>query len=429
MLGAIIGDMVGSPFEGAPKKAAADFSLFSDRSRFTDDSVMTVAVGKALMDSYGAPDAAVMASLVMNMQTLGNQYPDRGYGSRFSRWLKSADPKPYESFGNGSAMRVSAAGWLYRTLDETLHAAELTAAVTHNHPEGIKGAQAIAAAIFLVRAGVGNETLRTYLSRAFGYDLYRTLDQIRPSYRMGATCQESVPEAILCFLAGKGYVDVLRKAVSLGGDTDTIAAMAGSIAEARYGIPEQLEKDGMDRLTPSLRSQVVRFRSFYRSHSGPPEDGWQKTVYGDPDAELKKLSFLQQAVSDFYIKSGNGKTSPDGVLDAILDLVEQDAIVIVPTDRDPKFRGSGDEDRTVQLVCITDSEGNVLLPVFTSRQAVEAGHHPYLITDRLENCLETASDAAQVNGLIIDPYGQNFVVSKPVLKYLCAEINRKKQQP
>ena len=420
MLGAIIGDIVGSPYEW-DNIHTTDFPLMTAKSDFTDDSVMTIAVAKALMDSYGADDETIKEALVMNMQNLGRHYPNRGYGGRFRMWLQTDQPKPYNSFGNGSAMRVAAAGWLYRTLEETLHAAELTSVVTHDHPEGVKGAQSIAAAIFLARARVDKEDIRTYLVREFGYDLYRTLDEIRPTYQFDETCQGSVPESIIAFMEGKGYVDTIRKAISIGGDSDTIAAIAGSIAEAYYGIPEQVEKQAFDRLPTELRSEVYRFRQFYVKNSGRPIDGWQGIVYSAPDADLKQLTNIEAVIRDFYARSGSAQPDANPVLEAVSKAMCHGAKVVVPVDRMPKFRGTGDTDSTVQLLCIRDAADHVFLPVFTSRSEVDKGNHPNLITDELSACVDSALNASNVDGLIINPYGQNFVLNGDALKFVTAK--------
>ena len=260
MLGAIIGDIVGSPYEFDENNIkTTNFPLFTDKSVFTDDTVMTVAVARALMDTYGADDDIIENALTMQMRALGRNYPGRGYGGMFQAWLLVDTAEAYNSFGNGSAMRVAAAGWLYRTLEETLHAAELTARVTHNHPEGIKGAQAVAAAIFLARLRLPKDDIRAYLSRAFGYDLTRTLKQIRPGYKMDETCQGSVPEAITAFLEGESFEDVIRTAVSLGGDCDTLTCIAGSIAEAFYGVPAHLQAICRGRLPQQLLNVLLQF--------------------------------------------------------------------------------------------------------------------------------------------------------------------------
>lgn len=269
MLGAIFGDIVGSVYE-FNNTNNYNFPLLSDRSRLTDDSLMTLAVAKALMETWGQPDDAIRAALVREMRDFGRRYPNGGYGGRFRQWLVSDDPQPYGSFGNGSAMRVSPAGWLYGTMEETLHAAKLTAEVTHNHPEGIKGAQAIAAGIFLARSGQDKDAILEYITQNFGYDLTRTLDEIRPTYGFYEICQKSVPEAIRAFYEGTDYEDVIRKAVALGGDSDTIACMAGALAEAYYGMPEAFRKETLRRMDAFQRSVAKEFHDFYRTHLGKP---------------------------------------------------------------------------------------------------------------------------------------------------------------
>ncbi len=261
MLGAIFGDIAGSAYE-FDNTNDYHFEMLTKWSRPTDDSYMTLAVAQALMETYGKDDAVTEKALVVRMQDLGRRYPYAGYGGMFARWLTVDDPQPYNSFGNGSGMRVSPAGWLYPTLDQTLHAAKLTAQVTHNHPEGIKGAQAVAAAIFLARTGKSKEEIRAYIEETFDYDLDRTLDSIRPTYQFYEICQKSVPEAIIAFLEGETYEDVIRLAVSLGGDSDTIACMAGGIAEAFYGMPEEFKEEALSRLDRPMRDIVHEFRRF-----------------------------------------------------------------------------------------------------------------------------------------------------------------------
>ena len=256
MLGAIFGDIVGSVYE-FNNTFDYGFELLSRRSEPTDDSYMTLAVAKALMESRGQDDGAVRRAVVENMLAIGRAHPDGGYGGRFLDWLYSDDPQPYNSFGNGSAMRVSPVGWFYGTLEETLHAAKLTAEVTHDHPEGIKGAQAVAAAIFMARNGASKAEIKAYVEQTFEYDLDRTLDEIRPTYGFYEICQKSVPEAIIAFLEGTDYEDVIRKAVSLGGDSDTIACMAGSVAEAFFGMPQEFKDEAFARLDAPMQ-QIVR---------------------------------------------------------------------------------------------------------------------------------------------------------------------------
>ena len=260
MLGAILGDIVGSPFEFDWRNCKhKDFALLSEKSHFTDDTVMTVAVARGLMAGQGdAPKT--FAEVQHEMRHWGMAYPDAGYGGMFGRWLRAERPQPYGSFGNGSAMRVAAAGWLFDTLDKTLEMAKVTAEVTHNHPEGIKGAQATAAAIFLARTGHSKPEIKQYVEQTFGYNLNRTCDEIRLHYHHVETCQQTVPEAIIAFLESTGFEDALRNAVSLGGDSDTLACITGGIAEAFYGMPQELRDETLKCLPEDLRTAYERFR-------------------------------------------------------------------------------------------------------------------------------------------------------------------------
>ena len=264
MYGAILGDMIGAPYEFDRGNKTKDFPLFGPGSEFTDDSVMTIAVAEALMDKAGSSDEDVKKALVSSMQKWGRTYPYAGYGGMFRRWLKKKDPQPYGSFGNGSAMRVSAAGWLYDTIEETRRYARLSAEVTHNHPEGIKGAEAAASAIFMGRSGCSKEEIRDYIIREFNYDLSRSCDEIRPAYHHVETCQETVPEAVTAFLEGIDFEDVIRTAVSLGGDCDTLTCIAGGMAEAFYGVPEDMKEECRRRLPEDILKVLDRFETCKR---------------------------------------------------------------------------------------------------------------------------------------------------------------------
>ena len=262
MYGAILGDIIGSPYEFDMGSKTKEFPFFDKGARFTDDSVMTIAVAEALMDTMGKSDEEIRTAISDSMRLWGHRYPDAGYGGRFRGWLAHTDYKPYKSYGNGSAMRVSSAGWLFDTLEETLHMATLTAEVTHNHPEGIKGATATAAAIFMARNGSSKEEVKNYIINGIGYDLSRTIDEIRPGYKHVESCQETVPEAITAFLEGESFEDVIRTAVSLGGDCDTLTCIAGSIAEAFYGVPDELKAECRNRIKPDMREVLDRFERF-----------------------------------------------------------------------------------------------------------------------------------------------------------------------
>lgn len=235
MLGALVGDIVGSAYEFRNVKTT-DFELFTMRTDFTDDSVMTLAVAKWLMEDK----THSLHHLIKCMQALGRKYPDAGYGGRFRDWLKEEKPRPYNSWGNGAGMRVSPVGLYAKTLDEALALAAVTASVTHNHAEGVKGAQAIAAGVFLCKEGKSKQEIKEYVEEMFGYDLNRTIDEIRPDYSFDESCQGSVPEAIIAFLEGNSFEEVIRLAISIGGDSDTIACMAGAIAACMYPIPDKM---------------------------------------------------------------------------------------------------------------------------------------------------------------------------------------------
>ena len=264
MYGAILGDIIGSPYEFDRGSKSKDFPLFSKHSTFTDDTVMTLAVADALLDAQ--PDADlewIRNRLIRGMQRFGEAYPHAGYGGMFRHWLRAKDPQPYGSYGNGSAMRVSSVGWLYNDLDTVRRMARLSAEVTHNHPEGIKGAEATASVIFLARTDSTKAEIKAYIEENFHYDLSRTCDEIRPDYHHVESCQETVPEAITAFLEGESFEDVIRTAVSLGGDCDTLTCIAGSMAEAFYGVPEELKAECWKSLSEDLLEELQRFDTVF----------------------------------------------------------------------------------------------------------------------------------------------------------------------
>jgi len=256
MLGAIIGDIAGSLYEFESPKTK-DIELFAEGSRLTDDSIMTIAVGCACADSKLDDERDFKFSVIWYMRRIGRQYPRAGYGGMFYRWLISDVMPAYNSFGNGSAMRVSPVAWVADSLEQAETLAKWSAEVTHNHPEGIKGAQAIAAAIYLARIGKSKAEIKDYIEKNY-YNLDFTLDEIRPYYEFDVTCQGSVPQAIQCFLESADFEDAIRNAISLGGDGDTIAAMAGAIAEAYYGVPETMKTHIFDFFDPTIKSYYLK---------------------------------------------------------------------------------------------------------------------------------------------------------------------------
>ena len=361
MYGAILGDIIGSPFEFDRGDKTKDFKLFSRRSHFTDDSVMTLAVCEALLKvGQDVTVKEIEDAVISSMQSWGRRYPHAGYGGYFRRWLTARHPEPYNSYGNGSAMRVSAAGWLYDSLEKTRVVAKATANVTHNHPEGIKGAEATASAIFMARNGSSKEEIKKYIENEFHYDLNRTLNEIRPGYHMDETCQKTVPEAIIAFLEAKDFEDAIRNAVSLGGDTDTLGAITGSIAEAYYGIPEWLITECRKRINKDMRIVLDDFND----------------VLSNQDDFPNSNKMIEDAIDQYYVQNNK-----DGMLVFMKNLlisIEQGGELVVPyitthsiLSKEQLNRISIgdtftlDHDVKLKLETVKDVKGNEWMGVFT----------------------------------------------------------------
>lgn len=253
IIGAISGDIIGSVYERNSIKTK-DFELFSPYSCFTDDTVMTLGIAKWLCE-----DRDSMEVLIECVQNIGNQYPNAGYGRNFSHWLNQVDPQPYGSWANGSAMRVSPVAWVGNSLEEVQKLAKMSAIITHDHPEGIKGALSTADAVYLARTGASKDEIREHVEVNYGYDLSRRLDDIRPTYSFELHCKKSVPESIICFLEAENFEDAVRNAVSLGGDADTLAAIAGSIASAYWDVPDTIWDKTICRLDDNLFTIFMDF--------------------------------------------------------------------------------------------------------------------------------------------------------------------------
>ena len=263
MIGAIIGDIVGSVYEFDNIKTK-EFELFDKECFFTDDTVMTVAVAAALMEFEEICDENAeefKKCLVRTMHEIGVEYPDCGYGGHFLMWIMLNDRTPYNSYGNGSAMRVSSVGWFAKSLEETEIIAKVTAEVSHNHPEGIKGAVATAGAVFLARTGATIDEIKKYISKYYTIDF--TIDEIRPTYDYDITCQGTVPQAMQAFFESDSFEDAIRNAISIGGDSDTLAAITGAVAEAYYGIPDDLRETALSYLDDRLLDITERFEEKY----------------------------------------------------------------------------------------------------------------------------------------------------------------------
>ena len=255
MIGAIIGDIIGSVYEWKTTKST-DFELFTPYTTFTDDTVLTIAVADAIISQTDYTE---------KIYYWGNEYPDAGYGTGFIKWLHSENPQPYNSWGNGSAMRVSPVGFAFNDEKTILKEARKSAEISHNHPEGIKGAQAIAMAVFLARTGRSKPDIKDFIKNKFGYDLDRKLNEIRPFYTFDISCQGSVPEAIIAFLESADFEDAIRKAISLGGDSDTLACMAGAIAQAYYKkIPKSIMEQALEYLPQEFLEIIRIFEDTFR---------------------------------------------------------------------------------------------------------------------------------------------------------------------
>lgn len=263
MIGAIIGDIVGSVYEWDNIKTK-DFVLFRDDSFFTDDTIMTLAVGKAIYDSN--KDTEKLKNLIVPiLQEIGQPYPKSGYGGNFYDWMYSNNPQPYNSFGNGAAMRVSACGLVADSLDEAKELSRIVTEISHNHPEGIKGAEATTVAIYMARQDASKDEIRKHIEENY-YDLNFTLDEIRDTYEFNETCQRTVPQSIMAFLESTDFEDAIRNAISIGGDSDTLAAITGSIAEAYYGVPQKLKDKAMSYLDDRLLYLFEEFNDKFKSY-------------------------------------------------------------------------------------------------------------------------------------------------------------------
>ena len=411
MFGAILGDMIGAPYEFDRGDKTKVFPMFTDDSQYTDDTVMTIAVAEALMDTLGKPDEDVQAALVSSMQKWGKRYPDAGYGGMFYRWLRTANPEPYGSFGNGSAMRVSSAGWLFDTLEATRHAARLTAEVTHNHPEGIKGAEAIASAIYLARTGKSKDEIMDYIIREFGYDLSRTCDQIRPTYHHVETCQQTVPEAITAFMEGTSFEDVIRTAVSLGGDCDTLTCIAGSIAEAFYGVPILYEAECTARLPEDMKGVLDRFNATRgRGDTSSYDDGLAGNIG------------IENAIEQYY--ANQSKETVIGVLEAIRQRMHEDGSFMVPMILpqaaidmiDIEHLRVGDTFPSPEELHfkLHHLETQQWLVAFTSHEEFEKGESASTIINGIEDMLKGCRDMSEA-GIIINPWGNSFLLTKELI--------------
>ena len=417
MYGAILGDIVGSPFEFDRGSKTKEFDLFTRGCGFTDDSVMTVAIAEALLAvGPDAGESEIKEAAAANMQDWGRRYPHAGYGGKFRQWLKERNPKPYGSYGNGSAMRVSAAGWLYPTIERTREVAELTAAVTHNHPEGIKGAVATASCIFLARNGASKDEIRKYVEDEFHYDLNRTLDEIRPFYHHVESCQQTVPEAITAFMEAKDFEDAIRNAVSLGGDTDTLAAITGSIAEAFFGIPAVLKAECRNRIDPEMCQVLEIFDEVLE----------RKNV--NLHERLNGNELIDKAIRNLYEK-GDHESFVD-VITSLCFRMKKEGCCLVPfvtsegamfSELDISELKEGDTltlDHEVRMRMDTVAAGDEVewLYILTNEEELHRNRTPDVIVEvPFEDIFQIAARNEKVAGVVVNPFGKYFKVDKKVI--------------
>ena len=425
MIGAILGDIIGSPYEFDRGNKTKDFTLFSRRSHFTDDSVMTIAVADALMKSMGKNDEEVKAELVSTMRTWGAKYPNAGYGFRFITWLFCSDPKPYKSYGNGSAMRVSSAGWLYDTLEETRHYARLTASVSHNHKEGIKGAEATASAIFMARKGEKKEVIKQYIINEFGYDLSRTCDEIRPGYYHVETCQQTVPEALTAFLEGEDFEDVIRTAVSLGGDCDTLTCIAGSIAEAFYGIPEELVVKTIKRIPDDFKEVIERFEKYRKEETSVNVNGLEgnEKIEAAIDAFVDEQSQenINQILGSIMYRRKEG-----GHLLATIKPVENaDEVIVLSSNVKLGNTFSIRRDVDYELERFEDENGDCWLGAYTTYKEYEdAEEESILASCTMKSFFDACVQMEDITGVFLNPEGEHYMMipKEIVEKFFCYDV-------
>ena len=415
MYGAIFGDIIGSRFEFDNGGKTKEFELFTKEDNWTDDSVMTIAIMEALVNAGKDADVeTIRKECIKSMQDWGQRYPYAGYGSSFINWVHAKDPKPYNSFGNGSAMRVSAAGWIYDTVERTREVARATAEVSHNHPEGIKGAECTAAVMFLARTGVSKEEIKEYVIREFGYDVSKTVDELRPLHEHIEWCQDSLPKALASFFEGDSYEDVVRNAVSLGGDTDTLAAIAGAMGDAMYGVPIGMIVTGIDYLEEDMKETLDIFRGFL---DGEKPDPYRNNKFIKMAAENfskdRTEDNLYKMLDVLFRRMMEDGEAPAAMVDVNNVLGSIDIMGMSKNDTFTLEQGMRLRIDTVQRV-----EGEIWIPLYTDME--ELGKMPTTnltmnmpIYEILKNGL-----ADDVEGIVINPFGLALQIPKVIMNII-----------
>ena len=430
MYGAILGDIVGSRFEFDRTGWTKDFDFFGAGCNWTDDTVMTIAVAEALMSA--GKDASVDEiedACTKSMQKWGQRYPDAGYGAKFIFWVHANHPEPYMSFGNGSAMRVSSAGWLYDSLERTREVARATARVSHNHSEGIKGAECTAAVIYMARTGCSKEEIADYVVKEFGYDFSETLEEMRARHEHIETCQDSLPKALRSFFDGDSLEDVIRNAVSLGGDTDTLAAIAGAMAEGMYGIPVLYRGEVILRTEDDMRAVLGEFdKALHRidqadlawTEGEEEEEDYVENarlraaylLFHDEEDENKRAEMFITFLNELFRRIVEGGTVPAPFVDVHGDFFSEmqlDKIKLgeTVTTKNPI---------RLKMDTMTDSEGNIWLPLFMNKEELSKGQTGNIISPvRIVDVLRMGLEREDLKGVVINPFGRAFTMPKELL--------------
>lgn len=420
--GAILGDIIGSRFEFDRGGKTKDFELFTSRDSFTDDTAMTIAIGDGLLNAgIDADIKTIKTEIIKSMQDWGHRYPGAGYGGRFYSWLfHEKNPKPYGSWGNGSAMRVSAVGWLYDSLERTREVARATAEVTHNHPEGIKGAECTAAVMYLARTGATKEEINDYVIKEFGYDYSETLDEMRKRHEHVESCMDSLPKALRSFFDGDSYEDVVRNAVSLGGDTDTLAAIAGAMAEAMYGMPVEILVTGKDYLPDDMIEILGRFDKAI-GRSVDRTNPYENNKYIKMAADMVRKSGEKEAflvlLDVLRVRLTEEGEAPTPMVDknGVMNAIDLSSLVM-----GKEFKL--EEDLRLTIDKIKDSDGNIWVPLYTDNDEIDKGNTPNIrVNMAIEVLLDEAVRYEESKGLVVNPFGDPITVPKEIVKLLLDE--------
>lgn len=423
MYGAIIGDIVGSRFEFDRGPKSREFKLLTKDNDFTDDTVMTTAVAEALLNAgLDAGEEEVKAELIKSMKKWGKKYPNAGYGARFIHWVLTKEAEPYGSYGNGSAMRVSAAGWLYDTIERTREVARWTAEVTHNHPEGVKGAESLAAAIFMARNGASIEDIEVYIREEFGYDLSESLDDIRPTYHHVEDCMRTMPQAFECFLESESYESALRNVIYIGGDTDTLCAIAGALAEAFWGIPISILQEACDYIPEDIAEVIDRFRGALRTELPEGIDDYSENVHIKDVCRRLNETHREEDLVTLVLKLCE-RINAEGQAPTPMVDVNNFLGTLDPGEITLGNEFSLGEDLRLRIFALTDKKGRRWLPLFTSEDEINHEQTTTLLLNApIRIIVEDGYWCDTLEGVVINPFSDNILLGKEILGVVMKRI-------